>query len=108
MRPTASTSLERGIKPFFVLIVGALTVGALMFSIPIGAAQNSLGSPGDCPFGGVCPAGMLMVLHTGSGIPVQERNGGLIRRSYRCVRRVMTEPAGRAAKRQDHCNGTHH
>ena len=41
----------------FMFIVGALAVGALMFGIPTVAAQNGPGSPGNCPFGGVCPMG---------------------------------------------------
>ena len=62
----------------FVFIVGALAVGALMFGIPTVAAQNGPGSPGNCPFGGVCPMGTPLALRTGGSMPTQGRNGGLI------------------------------
>jgi len=62
----------------FMFIVGALAVGALMFGIPTVAAQNSPASPGNCPFGGVCPMGTPLALRTGGSMPTQGRNGGLI------------------------------
>jgi hypothetical protein len=62
----------------FMFIVGALAVGALMFGIPTVAAQNSPASPGNCPFGGVCPTGTPLALRTGGSMPTQGRNGGLI------------------------------
>ena len=49
-----------------------------MFGIPTVAAQNSPASPGNCPFGGVCPTGTPLALRTGGSMPTQGRNGGLI------------------------------
>ncbi|MGQ9548675.1 MAG: hypothetical protein ACUVSY_11335 [Roseiflexus sp.] len=62
----------------FTFIIGAFTAGVLIFGAPIVAAQNGFGSPGNCPLGGVCPAGTPMARRTGGGMPMQGRNGGLI------------------------------
>lgn len=62
----------------FLFIAGAFAIGTLMFGVPTIAAQNGPGSPGNCPFGGVCPTDTPPALRSGGGMRMQGHNGGLI------------------------------
>ncbi len=56
-------------------VTGALTVAALVFTIPTVAAQSGAGA---CVPGAVCPTGTPLALRSGSGAQMQGRDGGLI------------------------------
>lgn len=56
-------------------LIGALTIAALVFTIPTVTAQTGTGA---CLPGGVCPTGTPLALRSGGGAQIQGRDGGLI------------------------------